>query len=96
MEMAMLIPSGTCADACPEHTLTQGPHECMYRILPSIRPWAHEIHRPKSGVGAYTDKPFVYVTHIRANHRIVKNWGWELTQRWVPTWENMVYVTLSG
>ncbi len=39
-----------------------------YRILPSKHPWALEIHGPKkkTGVGAYTEKPFGCLTHIHA------------------------------
>ncbi len=46
---------------------------CMYRILPSKRPWVVEIYGPKTGVGAYTERPFVCI-----NHRIIKIGGWRL------------------
>ncbi len=36
-----------------------------------------EIDGPKTGVGAYTDKPFVSV-HIYMNHRIIKRGGGHL------------------
>ncbi len=32
----------------------------QYRILPSKCPLVLEIHGPKGGVDAYTEKPFVY------------------------------------
>ncbi len=50
---------------------------------PSKCPWVLEIHGPKTEVSAYTEKPFVCITHIHANHRIIKNGRWELTRRWV-------------
>ncbi len=31
-----------------------------------------EIDGPKTGVGAYTDKPFVCITHMYMNHKIIK------------------------
>ncbi len=34
--------------------------------------WTLEIHGPKLGVGTYTDNPLVRITHIHANHRIIK------------------------
>ncbi len=43
-----------------------------YRILSSKRPWALAMDGPKMGVGAYTGKPFVCITHIYVNHRIIK------------------------
>ncbi len=47
---------------------------CMYRILLSKRPWALVIDGPKTGLGAYTGKPFVCITHtyMYVSHRIIK------------------------
>ncbi len=53
----------------------------MYRILPSKRPFALEIHGQKTGVGVYTEKPFVRITHIHTDHRIIENGGWALIRR---------------
>ncbi len=36
---------------------------CNYRIVSSKRPWALDIDGPKTGVGTYTEKPFVCITH---------------------------------
>ncbi len=36
----------------------------------SKHPWALGIHGPKKGVGTYTEKPLVHITHIHANHRV--------------------------
>ncbi len=49
-----------------------------------------ELMSQKVGVGAYTDMPFVCITHIYVNHRIIKKGGWALTRRWVLTRENTV------
>ncbi len=43
-----------------------------YLNLPIKRPWALEIHGPKMGVGVYTGKRFVRITHIHTGHRIIK------------------------
>ncbi len=31
-----------------------------------------KLKGPKTGVGAYTDKPFVCITHVYVNHKITK------------------------
>ncbi len=51
---------------------------CNYRILSSKHPWVLEIHGQKTGVGAYTDKPFVYTW----TRRIINKQGRALTRRW--------------
>ncbi len=33
----------------------------------------------KTGVGVYTEKPFVRITHIHMDHRIIKKRGWALS-----------------
>ncbi len=45
-----------------------------------------------TGVGVYMEKPFVRITHIHTDHRIIKKQRWALTRRWAITWENTVYV----
>ncbi len=48
----------------------------VYRILSSKCPWALAIDGQITGVGAYRDKkPFVCITHIYVNHRIIKKGG---------------------
>ncbi len=37
--------------------------------------WRLKLMGKKTGVGAYTDKPFVSITHIYANYRIIKTGG---------------------
>ncbi len=37
----------------------------IYRNLPINRPWALEITGQKTGMGVYTDKPFVRITYTR-------------------------------
>ncbi len=49
----------------------------------------------KTGVGVYTEKPFVRITHIHTNHRIIKKRGWALTRRWALTQENTVYTKMK-
>ncbi len=45
----------------------------VYRILSSKRPWALAIDGPKNRGGRlHTDKPYVCITHIYVNHRIIK------------------------
>ncbi len=59
-----------------------------YLILSSKRPWVLEVDGPKigeGGGGAYTDKPFVCISHIYVNHRIIKMGRWVLTRRWART-----------
>ncbi len=34
----------------------------------------------KTGVSAYTEKLFVHMMYTHANHRIIKNGGWALTE----------------
>ncbi len=34
----------------------------------------------KTGVGIYTEKPFVRITHIHTDHRIIKKRRWALTR----------------
>ncbi len=57
----------------------------MYHIVPSNSRWELVSHNPKSGVGNCT------CTHERTppNHRIIKKWGWVLTQRWAHTSGNV-------
>ncbi len=45
----------------------------------------------KTGVGVYTEKPFVRITHIHTDHKIIKKRGWALTRRRALTRENTVY-----
>ncbi len=59
-----------------------------YRNLSNKRPWAFEIYGQKTGVSVYTEKPFVRITHIHANHRISKNGGWAITRSCALTREN--------
>ncbi len=67
-----------------------------YRNLPIKCPWALEIHRPKNGVGVYTEKPFVRITHIHTDYRMIKKRGWALTWRWALTRENTVLFFFSS
>ncbi len=41
----------------------------IYRNLPIKRPWALGIHGQQTGVGVYTEKPFVHITHIHTDHQ---------------------------
>ncbi len=50
-------------------------HMYAYHILSSKRPWALEIDQPKMEGGPYTDEPFVCITHIYVNHRIIEKGG---------------------
>ncbi len=43
-------------------------------------------------MGVYTEKPFVRITHIHTDDRIIKKRGWTLTRRWAFTRENTVIV----
>ncbi len=49
-----------------------------YRDLPINRLWALEIHGQKTGVGVYTEKPFV---RIHTDHTIIKKLGGRLLGR---------------
>ncbi len=41
-----------------------------------------------AGVDAYAEKPFVRITYVHVNHRIINNGGcMGLTWRWVHTWD---------
>ncbi len=45
----------------------------------------------KTGLGAYTVKPFVHVRiTLHANNRIIKNYELAIIQRWTLTRKNMV------
>ncbi len=64
--------------------------EHTYHILLSKCPWAPKNSQAqKTGVGAYAEKPFIRMTYIHVNHKIIKN-GVVFTQRWVFTQENTV------
>ncbi len=49
---------------------------CVYCIVPNTRPWALgiEFTGQKMGIGAYTEKPFIWITCKHANHRLIKTW----------------------
>ncbi len=49
----------------------------------------------KTGVCVYTEKPFVRITHIHTDHRVIKKTGWALTWRWALTRENTVVMNLA-
>ncbi len=40
----------------------------------------------KTGVGVYTEKPYVHITHIHTDHRVIKNGGWALTRENTLHW----------
>ncbi len=55
--------------------------DIKYRNLPINRPWALEFTGQKTGLGVYTEKQFVRITHIYTDHRIIKKRGGRLLGR---------------
>ncbi len=60
------------------------PSPCEFACTVFSRVSAHgrlQLTGPKTGVGTYTDKPFVCITRIYVNHRIIQKGGGRLLKR---------------
>ncbi len=67
----------------------------VYTVISRLRAYERlKFTVQKTGVGVYTEKPFVHITHIHTDHKIIKNGGWALTRRWALTRE-IRYVCLQ-
>ncbi len=63
-----------------ERIRTRAVRVFLCALVSSKRPWALAIDRPKTGVGAYTDKSVCTCIYgICVNHGIIKKGGWALT-----------------
>ncbi len=56
--------------------------DSIYHIFSRVSAQRHlKSTGQKTGVGAFTDKPFVCITHTYVNHRIIKKGGGRLLER---------------